>query len=163
MSNAKSAWSKDTLERMVEGRMSEQESFLLQTEPKDLDRFERVIAVLQEQVSWPEKILVPLGEHLYVVEKENGERVAKCDCGHEFGDYRENWKLNALVYARDTREKLNEIYVGERACDPDWMILREYYCPGCATMLEVENVTPGYPVVFNFLPDLEAFEKNQGR
>ena len=159
--SAKNSWSKETLERMIEGRMSEQESFLMQTQPKDPDRFERVLEIMQERVPWPEKIMVPLGEHLYVVENMNGERIVKCDCGHEFGDYRENWKLNALVFSRDNMEKLNEIYVGNRACDPGWMILREYYCPGCATMLETEAVTPGYPVIFNFLPDFEAFEANK--
>jgi acetone carboxylase gamma subunit len=32
------------------------------------------------------------------------------------------------------------------------MILREFYCPSCATLLDVENVPQGYPFVFNFLP-----------
>ncbi len=34
---------------------------------------------------------------------------------------------------------------------------REYYCPKCGTLLEVEYVTPGYPVVMDFLPDIEGF------
>jgi len=37
------------------------------------------------------------------------------------------------------------------------MELREYFCPGCKSQLDVEAVPPGYPIVFNFLPDLEAF------
>ena len=42
--------------------------------------------------------------------------------------------------------------------------LREFYCPGCYTLLEVEACPPGYPVQFDFLPDLEAFhEKVLGR
>ena len=42
-------------------------------------------------------------------------------------------------------------------CDPEWMELREYFCPACWCLLEVEAVPPGYPVVFDFLPDLETF------
>ena len=37
------------------------------------------------------------------------------------------------------------------------MELREYYCPGCLRQLEVEALPPGYPVVHEFLPDVEGF------
>ena len=43
------------------------------------------------------------------------------------------------------------------AGDPEWNHLREYFCPGCKTLLEVEAVPPGYPVIHDFLPDLEGF------
>ncbi len=108
----------------------------------------------QARVPWLEKILVPIGEHLYVVQKGE-ERIVKCSCGYEFGDYRQNWKRQALVYVRETEEALEEIYHGPRKCDPSWMVLREFYCPGCVTLLEVEAVPPGYPLVFDFLPDLD--------
>ena len=35
--------------------------------------------------------------------------------------------------------------------------LREYFCPGCKTLLEVEAVPPGYPISHDFVPDLEGF------
>lgn len=89
--------------------------------------------------------------------KENGERVVKCDCGHEFCEYTTNWKLHALVYVRKTEEKLQEVYPRFMGCDPNWMVLREYYCPGCQTQLEVEAVPPGYPIIFDFQPDIDAF------
>jgi acetone carboxylase gamma subunit len=41
--------------------------------------------------------------------------------------------------------------------DPDWMELREFYCPRCRRQLEVEAVPPAYPLVFDFQPDLDAF------
>jgi len=100
---------------------------------------------------------LPLALHLYVVEKADGSRVVKCDCGHEFGDYRENWKMAANVFVRDTDEKLQELYPPLMHSDPRWIVLREYYCPGCNTMLEVEAVPHGYPVIFDFQPDLETF------
>jgi acetone carboxylase gamma subunit len=40
--------------------------------------------------------------------------------------------------------------------DPEWMELREFYCPGCFALLEVEAVPPGYPVLFDFQPDIDG-------
>ena len=40
---------------------------------------------------------------------------------------------------------------------PVEMELREYYDPLDGTLLDVELVPPGYPIVHNFEPDLEAF------
>jgi len=80
----------------------------------------------------------------------------KSFCGHEFGDCLENWKEKALVYVRDTRESMNEIFPGPRACDVKKMNLREFYCPGCGELLEVEAVPPGYPILFDFQPDLDG-------
>ena len=54
-------------------------------------------------------------------------------------------------------EDLREIYPEKMHGDPDWNLLREYFCPGCKTLLEVEAVPPGYPIVHDFLPDLEGF------
>ena len=144
---------KDLIKDLIEGRLSSERVFEIQKAEKDKDRFEKVMEIEQERVPWKEKILVPLQEHLYVVEKE-GKKIVKCSCGYEFGDYRENWKLNAGVYVRDTEEKLDEIYRGPRKCDPEWQIIREFYCPGCGVQLEVEAVPPGYPIIFDFLPDL---------
>jgi len=32
------------------------------------------------------------------------------------------------------------------APDPAWCRIIEYYCPGCATLLEVEYLPPGHPL-----------------
>ena len=95
-------------------------------------------------------------KHLVIVESDQG-CVVRCTCGHEFGDYRRNWKLEARILVRNTDETLEEIYPGRTKTDPDWMEIREFICPGCATLLEVEAVPPGYPILFDFLPDLKAF------
>jgi acetone carboxylase gamma subunit len=83
--------------------------------------------------------------------------VIKCDCGHEFCPHDENWKLEALIRVRDDVDALREIYPEKMHGDPEWNVLREYFCPGCKALLEVEAVAPGYPVVHDFLPDLEGF------
>jgi acetone carboxylase gamma subunit len=153
MATIESTWSKDVLRDLTDGNLDLAVLLAMQRGVKEEDRFEVILAVEQEKVGWPEKILVPIGEHLYVVEK-GADKVVKCSCGQEFGDYRETWKNNAVVYVRDTEESLDEIYPGPRKCDVEWMGLREYYCPGCATLLEVEALPPGYPIVFDFLPEL---------
>lgn len=65
---------------------------------------------------------------------------------------------------RDTEEAIGELYLHHMGSDPDWEELREYFCPACFTLLDVEAVPPGYPTIFNFLPDIDAFyEKWLGR
>ena len=128
----------------------------IMSSPKDDDRFDKYIEILQGRVSWAERILMPLGEHLYIVQK-NGERIVKCDCGQEFGDWRRNWKLETLIFARDDASKLAEVYPGIRCPDPKLNVVREYYCPGCGTLLKVESVPVGHPVIFDALPDIDGF------
>jgi len=147
---------KEVLKDLIEGKLDWPRVKQIMSSPKDADRFIKYLALAQERVKWREKILLPLGEHLYIV-ASNRERIVKCDCGQEFGDWRENWKLKALIYSRNSREKLEEIYPGPRSPDPQWCEIREFYCPGCGAQLEVENVPPGYPITFDFLPDIDAF------
>jgi acetone carboxylase gamma subunit len=138
---------------LLDGRLPLEDVQELQRE-KDEGRFEQVNRIEQERVPWDDRILVCLQEHLYVVEKPGGDRVVKCRCGQEFGDYRVNWKEQALVYERHPQD--GEIFRPGQGADPEWQVLREFYCPGCATLLDVEPVPIGYPFVFNFLPDLEG-------
>ncbi len=72
----------------------------------------------------------------------------------------ENWKLHAKVFVRDSEELINEIYPDKLGCDPEWMQLREYYDPLSGTLLEVEVVPPGYPIVHDFKPDIDTFYRD---
>lgn len=153
------SYPKDLIRDLMDGRLPWPTTKQIMSDFKDDGRFETYLEILQERVPWKERILLPLGEHLYIVQKGRA-RIVKCDCSHEFGPYTENWKLAASIYVRDNEEKLEEIYPGARKCDPNWMEIREYYCPGCMTQLETEAVTPGYPIVFDFVPDLEGFYRD---
>jgi acetone carboxylase, gamma subunit len=148
---------KETLRDLVDEKLPRAHVRAIQSGYKDADRFDKYVAILQERVGWDDTIVLPFGEHLYVVSKGSGSYRIKCDCGHEFCDYRENWKLEALINVRETVEELREIYPDKMHGDPRWNVLREYFCPGCKTLLEVEAVPPGYPPVHDFVPDLEGF------
>ena len=124
--------------------------------PKDPNRFDKYVEILQERVGWKGQILLPLTPALFIVAKD-GEHIVKCRCGHEFGDYRVNWKLSSLIHVRDSEESLSEIYKGRDLPAAGWVQVREYICPGCATQLEVEAVPRGCPPDFDFLPDLDTF------
>ena len=153
----------DTISKLIDGELDWPKVKGIISNPKDPERFDQVLRILQARVSWDERILLPLAEHLYIVQKD-AERIVKCDCGHEFGPYTENWKHGARVRVRNTEDSLRELYRAYEHSDPEWMELREYFCPGCMALLEVEALPPGYPVIFDFKPDLEGFyEKVLGR
>ncbi|MFA7270779.1 MAG: acetone carboxylase subunit gamma [Sterolibacterium sp.] len=155
--------SKNKLKLLVEGKLPLDDIHALLRMPvKDADRFWKYLEILQERVSWKEKILVRISEHLYVVQKGD-ERIVKCDCGQEFGDYRVNWKLSSLVYARTTKEAFDEIFTTQNKPNPEIVEIREFYCPGCSAQLGVESVPAGYPFLFEVLPDIDTLYEWEGK
>jgi acetone carboxylase gamma subunit len=153
---ARPSYPNNVIADLITGRLPWEQTKRIMSDYKDADRFDKYIAVLQTSVPWKEQILLPIGEHLYIVQRGT-DRVVKCYCGQEFGDYHQNWKLSAIIRVRNTPASLEPLYPGPRKPDPNWMEIREYICPGCATLLEVDAVPPGWPVIFDFLPDLEGF------
>jgi acetone carboxylase gamma subunit len=148
---------KADIEMLMDGALPWPAVQEIMREAKDLDRFDKYVEILQERVGWDDPILLPLTPVLSIVSKGGGRRVVKCRCGHEFGDYRVNWKLSALIHVRDDEASLSEVYVGREQPDPAWVQVREYICPGCGSQLEVEAVPRGCPPDFDFLPDLDTF------
>ena len=104
---------KDVIADLIDGKLPWEQTKRIQSSFKDTDRFDTYVQVLQEKVAWNERILLPIGEHLSIVQK-GPDRIVKCDCGHEFGDYHRNWKLGALIYDRNPKE----IYPGVTGPDP---------------------------------------------
>jgi acetone carboxylase gamma subunit len=144
------------IERLIDGKLPWTRVQEIMKAAKDSDRFQKWVQILQARVEWNEKILLPLTTNLFIVQ-QGDDRAVKCRCGQNFGDYRVNWKLSALIYVRDDSEKMNEVYRGREQPDPEWTQIREYYCPGCGSQLEVEAVPRGTPPDFEFLPDLDTF------
>lgn len=152
----------DVVDRAVDGALEGEDwRALLKLARKDTDRFEKYIAALQARVSFSEPILMRLSDNLYIV-CEGAGRVVKCGkCSHSYGDYRVNWKLAASIHVRETAESIEQVYRrGDFAPVEGWSEVREYSCPGCGTQLSVEVVPPGYPPIFEFLPDLDAFYRD---
>jgi len=147
------------IEQLVDGKLPWPRVQEIMKDSKDSDRFDKWITILQRRVPWQERILLPLTPALFIVQKGSG-RIVKCRCGQEFGDYRVNWKLEALIHVRDSEESLSEVYQGREQPDLEWTQLREYYCPGCGTQLEVEAVPRGTPPDFEFLPDLDTYYRD---
>ena len=72
-------------------------------------------------------------------------------CGHDLGDARESYKRGCLVRERDPREIHFPIGPSKEfnfSFDPDWMRIVEFYCPGCAVMVENEYLPPGHPLTW---------------
>ena len=153
------SYSKETLRDLIDGKLPWEETQQIISGAKDSHRFDKYVEILQERVRFHEKILLPLAEHLYIVEKGE-ERIVKCDCCYEYGDYRVNWKLMALIDVLETEQELDKIYPGFGKPNPEYCEIRRYFCPGCGAQLEVEAVPRGYPMIFDFLPDLDTFYKD---
>ncbi|TWG97317.1 acetone carboxylase gamma subunit [Mesorhizobium sp. J18] len=150
------SYTKEVISDLIAGQLPWPQTRRIMSTYKDEDRFFKVIEVLQERVPWDDPILLPISDHLFICQS-GSERVTKCECGHSFGDYRRNWKLQALINVRCTEASLREIYPNNDIPDPDWMEIREFICPDCSTIHEVEAAAPGYPIVHDFEPDLEGF------
>jgi acetone carboxylase gamma subunit len=151
------SYDKATIADLLDSKLPWPQLKAMMSNFKDPDRFDKYVEILQERVSWHDRILLPLSPHLYVVQKPDGRIVTKSTSGFEFGDYRENWKLKARIYVRKTAEAYQEIYPRMMHANPSWMEFREFYDPIDGTLLDVEAVPPGYPIVHNFQPDLEVF------
>jgi acetone carboxylase, gamma subunit len=85
-------------------------------------------------------------------------------CNHTIAPARSNYKEGLLVYARDPREIhrpiLNpELYEYTFAPDPTWVKIVEYYCPECATMVEVDYLPPGHPPLYDMEFDIDALKE----
>jgi len=155
-----STYTQEQVNNLVEGTLDWDTTFRMLSMPKDGGRFSMYLTALQKKVTFPDKIVLPLSPHMYIVQSAKTKQwVTKCDCGHEFCGYKENWKLFANIYVRDTPEAMAEVYPLLMAPDTNWQVYREYFCPSCCVLHDVEAPTPWYPVIHDFEPDIETFYK----
>lgn len=152
------AYTKAKIKDLVDGKIDRDTLHTMLATPKDAERFVMYLEVLQDQVPWEDRIILPLGPKLYIVQRKGDHRwVVKSQAGHEFCDWRENWKLHAVMRVRETPEAMEEIYPRLMAPTTGWQVIREYYCPLSGDLLDVEAPTPWYPVIHDFEPDIDAF------
>src|SRR2546421_12087207 len=86
---------------LITARLPWEQTKRIMSDYKNADRFDKYIEALQASVPWQEQILLPTGEYLYIVQKGT-DRVIKCNCGQEFGEYHQNLRLSAIIRVRDT-------------------------------------------------------------
>jgi len=153
-----STYTPEQVRNLVDGKLDWDTTLRMLSSPKDADRFAKYLEALQRKLDWHDKIVLPLGPHLHIVQQSTSKRwVVQCECGHVFCDWNQNWKLHAGLYVRETEEAMAEVYPKLMAPDTAWQVYREYTCPRCGTLHDVEAPTPWYPVVHDFEPDIDAF------
>lgn len=83
---------------------------------------------------------IRIHEYLEIVEKQRGNMVIKCiKCGYEFCNAKENYKQHALLWESETSEfPLRSLYSGE----PMFIRYQQFICPGCGTLLQVDQYLP---------------------
>jgi acetophenone carboxylase len=85
-------------------------------------------------------------------------------CDKSLGSARKNYKEACLVAARDPAEIHDPVVEGEYTFAPDaqWCNLVEFYCPKCATLIEVEYLPPGHPITHDIELDIDALKAKHG-
>ena len=80
-------------------------------------------------------------------------------CQRDLGSARENYKLGLVFRQRDPGE-VHSSGLGEPRYtpDPQWCRLVEMFCPGCATLIEVEYLPPGHPITYDIEIDIDALK-----
>lgn len=77
------------------------------------------------------------GEYLQVM-VEGGDRRFRCGrCEHDLGPVSDNYKLHTLMREGSLEEAGPLVGDPKRFID-DEMVFRQYFCPGCVTLLENE-------------------------
>ena len=61
-----STYTKEQIARLTEGRLDWDTTLRMLSMPKDKKRFQFYLEVLQDRVSWDERIVLPLGPKLYI-------------------------------------------------------------------------------------------------
>ena len=85
-------------------------------------------------------------------------------CGQTLSAATDNYKTGTLVCQRDMSEVHPPLVEGESYSftpDPDYCRLLEFYCPGCATLIETEYLPPGHPITHDIQLDLEVLKSRQ--
>jgi N-methylhydantoinase B len=87
-------------------------------------------------------VLHPVGDTVEAVES-GGERSLRCTiCHHRFGPYDHDHKRSAVMRERP----LTAVSPHNDLCLPE-LVLREFYCPGCATAIAVDVQRTEEPIL----------------
>jgi acetone carboxylase gamma subunit len=80
-------------------------------------------------------------------------------CGRELGRARETYKQRLLFRDRDPADIHSSGRTEARLYpDPQWCRVVEMFCPGCATLMEVEYLPHGHPITHDIEIDIDALK-----
>jgi N-methylhydantoinase B/oxoprolinase/acetone carboxylase alpha subunit/acetone carboxylase gamma subunit len=147
----------ETLADLLDEKLSRRAVKDIQSSIKDPDRFDKWVALLQSRVDYDDPIVLPYGEGMNIVRTQEGALMIRTDAGADLCPWDQNWKLHVPMLVRDTDDLYQEIYPKMGHPDGTWQELREFYCPLSGRLLETEAVPPAYPVLHEYLPDIEGF------
>lgn len=83
----------------------------------------------------------PVGRYLEIKKVDGQDSIVCTKCGHVLSPANGNFKGGAVKREVPLRNAAAHFPASEETR----FVLREFYCPGCATMLEVDQVQPGEP------------------
>ena len=88
------------------------------------------------------------------VEGEGDGAVTVCRCGHVLGPAAENYKLHSLL--REGPVQNAGPWVDPHHLGGDRFVCREFFCPGCVTLLDVEIAQRDEPILWDVRLDVPA-------
>jgi N-methylhydantoinase B len=86
-----------------------------------------------------------LDHHLEI---DGDGRIACRRCEHQLGTVEENFKDHAVCKVRPIQDA-NPLIVDPSIFIDDEVVFRQYFCPGCATLLENEVILASSPPVWD--------------
>jgi acetone carboxylase gamma subunit len=107
--------------------------FRQQLETEKKFEFRKLKPLVKVEVN---KEIMDLTPYVKIVEDSGGRKITVCSkCGFAYSEAKNDFKLFSLIYERDPAD----VYPTHLATDKNWVVYREFYCPGCATQVEVEQ------------------------
>jgi acetone carboxylase gamma subunit len=85
------------------------------------------------------------------VEGRGQDATVVCRCGHRIGPASENYKLHVLM--REGPVQTAGPWVDPMHIGGDRFVCREFFCPGCATLLDVEIAQRGEAILWDVRVD----------
>ena len=81
------------------------------------------------------------------IEGRGADAAIHCRCGQRIGPASENYKLHVLM--REGPVQNAGPWVDPHRLGGDRFVCREFICPGCATLLDVEIAQRGEPLLWD--------------
>lgn len=76
-------------------------------------------------------------------------------CGHDLGPADANFKDGAVMKERSIQDA-NPLIVDPATFIDEEVVFRQFFCPGCATLLENEVIKRSSPVIWDKQPAVSA-------